>query len=168
MEHYKTGMFSLLALLHANPWEEQTLQLYTMGDVLCDLPTGNGISFTDGPCNNIIFANDSSLRPGAELKGIGRFPDPQTAVRIPTWQRYVEALMLTSLRREENCGWYGEYLYMRDCGDAGKLGPGFREFHRGLRPGQHRAAWAEAAEDLGPRIRRPRPRPSVVISSIWS
>ena len=39
-----------------------TIQLYTVEDVLWELPIlGRGVDFTDGPDGNVIFANDSSL-----------------------------------------------------------------------------------------------------------
>lgn len=122
-----------------------TLQLYTNEDVLWELPVGRGLAFTDGPSSNIIFANDASLRVAAPLQGWGRFPTLKTPVRIPTWQRYVEALILNILTSEQLAsslpsfsflGWKGELSYLLGEGHRHKLGhPAFTQMRKaGFRP----------------------------------
>jgi hypothetical protein len=108
-----------------------TVKLYTMEDKLWELPVfGQGINFTDGPSNNIISANDTSLAVGTTFQGRGRFPDSVSGVRIPTLHRYVEALILLALRELKafsTCAWVSELVYVVHLVDMDRLGhPAFR------------------------------------------
>jgi hypothetical protein len=102
-----------------------------MEDKLWELPVfGQGINFTDGPSNNIISANDTSLAVGTTFQGRGRFPDSVSGVRIPTLHRYVEALILLALRELKafsTCAWVSELVYVVHLVDMDRLGhPAFR------------------------------------------
>ena len=69
-----------------------------MEDVLWEISAeGRGVEFSDGMNNSIIFTNDPCLRMGGPLQGWGRFPASCAGVKLPTWQRYVEALILLTL-----------------------------------------------------------------------
>lgn len=149
-----------------------TLELYTTEDVLWELPVGKGVDFTDGPSNNIIFANDPTLRAGTPLGGWGRFPSSKTPVRIPTWHRYVEALILNAMTSKQlTCsfsfeGWTGELLYALEKGDRDKLGhPAFTQMFNSWfrRSATSKEATIAAQEILSRRIHRIRPRPSLKI-----
>ena len=114
--------------------EDNTIQLFMMEDVLWELPIiGRGIDFVDGADRNVIFANDVSLRIGSELEGHGRFPDSISGVRVPTWQRYVEALILLTLSSDGPdglCGYlHKELSYMASYGDPHRFcHPAFTRF----------------------------------------
>jgi hypothetical protein len=113
---------------------DNILKLYTIEDKLWTLPVHEqGVNFTDGASNNIIFANDASLVAGTELQGIGRFPDSISGVRIPTLHRYVEALILLALRCEleafSTCAWVSELAYVSDLVNLDRLGhSAFKKF----------------------------------------
>lgn len=144
---------------------DNTIQLFMMEDVLWELPViGKGIDFVDGPDQNVIFANDINLRIGSELEGSGRFPDTISGVRVPTWQRYVEALILLALSSRTDNGMCSylvkELAYIIQYGDLQRLcHPAFTRFVLGIRHHTRpfRAVIAEALENLGPRLHIPRP-----------
>lgn len=145
---------------------DNTLQLFAMEDVLWELPTCKGLGFIDGQFNNIISASDPCLRWGSELQGWGRFPDPHTDVRIPTWQRYFEALILNSLSCRRRRGWESEYSseldLVQDRGGPHHLcHPDFEMFFPDTprEPGPYKHVWAKAMEILGPRLLGTRPPP---------
>lgn len=148
-------------------WTEKdnTIQLFMMEDVLWELPIiDRGVDFVDGADRNVIFANDVSLRIGSELEGSGRFPDSISGVRVPTWQRYVEALILLALSSEGPDGLCSyllkELSYMARYGDPHRFcHPAFTRFllDRRRPPTTLGAVIAEALEVLGPRLHNPRP-----------
>lgn len=162
-------------------WQEQwvgdkddTLQVFAMEDVLWELPAGKGLGFTDGPSNNIMLASDPSLRRGSELDGWGRFADADTVVRIPTWQRYVEALILNSLSCQRQLGWRGgwasELALVRDRGGPHHLcHPDFKMFFpdKLQKPRPYRDVLAEAMKILGPRLLETRPPPPPLCDEHW-
>jgi hypothetical protein len=135
-----------------------------MEDILWELPImERGIDFVDGPDRNIIFANDASLCMGSELERCGRFPDSISGVRVPTWQRYIEAVILLALSSEMSkysmSGWLHELTYMTSYGDPHRLcHPAFTRFLLAMirAPTTFRAVLAEALEVLGPRLHNPR------------
>ena len=140
------------------------LQLFTIEDVLWELPIiERGVNYVDGVDGNVIFANDISQPIGSELKGFGRFPDSISGVRVPTWPRYIEALILLtlgSLKCNEPCsGWFKELGYMAAHGDPHRLGhPAFTRFFLDMfrSKSPFKAVVAEALEVLGPRLHIPR------------
>lgn len=134
------------------------LSLYTMEDKLWELPGfEQGVDFTDGASNNIIFANDPSLIVGTELQGSGRFPDSIPGVRIPTLQRYVEALILLALREPKafsTCAWVSELVYVVHLVKLDRLGhSAFRQFCDRVLKGSDglKIMIQQAQEALGPR-----------------
>ncbi|RYP92070.1 hypothetical protein DL770_001800 [Monosporascus sp. CRB-9-2] len=136
-----------------------TVQLHAMEDVLWEVSAeGRGVGFSDGMDNNIIFANDPGLRMGSPLQGWGRFPASCPGVRLPTWQRYVEALILLALSSDGYACtfWYGELCHVAEVENPDRLGhPTFTKFLKGLsvRPqSTFRAEIAEARESLGSRL----------------
>ena len=145
--------------------EDNTLQVFMIEDVLWELPIiERGIDFVDGVDRNVIFANDVSLRIGSELEGSGRYPDTISGVRVPTWERYVEALILLALSSKGPDGLCScllkELGYMARYGDPHRLcHPAFTRFLLGMirPPTTFRAVIAEALEVLGPRLHNPRP-----------
>lgn len=139
-----------------------TVHLYRMEDVLWELPIlGRGVDFTDGPRNNVIFANDASLSVGSELQGWGRFPESSPGTRIPTLHRYIEALILLMLSSERNSfsrnAWLSELTYVADLVNLDRLGhPAFKQFVTGLITMDNplRVTVAEALESLHLRLHR--------------
>jgi len=136
-----------------------TVQLHAMEDVLWEISAeGRGVEFSDGMDNNILFANDPGLRMGSPLQGWGRFPASCPGVRLPTWQRYVEALILLALSSDgyERTFWCRELYLVAKVGNPDRLGHlAFKRFLKGLfvRPqSTFRAEIAEARESLGSRL----------------
>jgi hypothetical protein len=130
-----------------------------MEDVLWEISAeGQGVGFSDGIGNNIIFANDPGLHMGGALQGWGRFPASCPGVRLPTWQRYVEALILLALSSDGYASTfrYRELYLAAGVGNPDQLGhPAFTKFLKGLfvRPQSTvRAEIAEARESLGSRL----------------
>ncbi|RFU30488.1 hypothetical protein B7463_g5867, partial [Scytalidium lignicola] len=125
--------FHLGAGMHTLNQECGIVKLYTMEDRLWELPVrGRGVSFTDGPTNSVIFANDSSLAVGTPTQGIGRFPNSASEVRIPTLHRFVEAMALLTLQCEPNshstASWISELAYVANLVDQNRLShPAFKE-----------------------------------------
>ena len=137
------------------------MKLYTIEDKLWELPVSDqGVNFTDGANNNIIFANDASLTIGTELQGTGRFLDSISGVRVPTLHHYVEALILLALRYKSDsfstCAWVSELVYLVHLVKLDRLGhPAFRQFcDRVLKGGAGFTNMIQQAQEaLGPRIR---------------
>ena len=137
------------------------LKLYTIEDKLWELPVSDqGVNFTDGANNNIIFANDASLTIGTELQGTGRLLDSISGVRVPTLHHYVEALILLALRYKSDsfstCAWVSELVYLVHLVKLDRLGhPAFRQFcDRVLKGGAGFTNMIQQAQEaLGPRIR---------------
>lgn len=130
-----------------------------MEDVLWEISAeGRGVGFSDGMDNNIIFANDPGLRTGRLLQGWGRFPASCPGVRLPTWQRYVEALILLALSSDgyARTFWYRELYLAAEVGNPDRLGhAAFTKFLKGLfvcPQSTFRAEIAEARESLGSRL----------------
>ena len=91
------------------------------------------VKFKDSACKNIIFANDASIIAGIELQGIGLFPDSISGVRIPTLQRYVEALILLALRCGPDafltCSWILEPVHVVQLVKLDRMGHlAFRQY----------------------------------------
>jgi len=135
------------------------VQFHAMEDVLWEISAeGRGVEFSDGIDNNIIFANDPGLRVGGPLQGWGRFPTSCPGVRVPTWQRYVEALILLTLSSDgyARTFWYGELCLTARVGNPDRLGhPAFTKFLKGLffRPQTtFKAEIAEARKSLDSRL----------------
>ncbi len=127
-----------------------------MEDVLWEISAERrGVEFSDGIDNNIIFANDPGLRMGGPLQGWGRFPTSCPGVRLPTWQRYVEALILLTLSSDDYARtfWYCELCLTARIGNPDRLGhPAFTKFLKSLFVSPQttfRAEIAEARMSLG-------------------
>lgn len=136
-----------------------TVQLYAVEDVLWELPA-KGLR-VDGMGNNIIFVNDPGLRVASPLQVFGPSSAYSQGIRLPTWQRYVEALILLALSSSSDGYayrfWFRELLQVADLGDPDQLGhPAFTKFVKGLTLGPQTTVGAEIAEarkSLGSRLR---------------
>ena len=146
--------------------DRNTVQLHAVEDVLWEVSVeGRGVGFSDGIDNNIIFAHDPGLREGSPTQGWGRFPASCPGVRLPTWQRYVEALILLSFSSDDYASsfWNSELYFATKVGSPDQLGhPAFTRYLKFLkRPfygskGRLQAEIAKTKEALGPRLRPPR------------
>jgi hypothetical protein len=130
-----------------------------MEDKLWELPiVGKGVNFTDGASNNVISANDTSLPVGTTFRGVGRFPDSVSGIRIPTLHRYVEALILLALRHPNTfstSAWVSELSYVLDLVDMDRLGHlALRQFCAWVHKGgcDFKTMVRQAREVLGSRI----------------
>lgn len=151
LDHGETGVF-------VGPnWN--TIQLHATEDVLWEVSAeGRGVTFSDGMDGNIIFANDPGLRMGSSLEECCHFLASCEGVRLPTWQRYVEALILLMLSSDgyAHTFWCRELYYAVEFGNPDRLGhPAFTRFLKGLfsRPqSSYKTEIAVAMESLGSRL----------------
>ncbi|KAI9793916.1 MAG: hypothetical protein M1816_007168 [Peltula sp. TS41687] len=95
---------------HLNEEEELssqlTVQLHRQEDRLWELQKGfdgKGPYLTNGPSQDLILASDASLPLCAErpYRGEGRFPDSLAPVRIPTPHRFLESMILLSVKERD-------------------------------------------------------------------
>lgn len=103
-----------------------------MEDVLWEVSIeGRGVDFSDGIDNNVIFANNPGLSKAGSYQGWSRFPPTYTDVRLPTWQRYTEALvpLTRSTTEYERYYWQNELNYIEELGNPDRLRhPAFRDY----------------------------------------
>ncbi|KAH8699363.1 hypothetical protein GQ44DRAFT_718204 [Phaeosphaeriaceae sp. PMI808] len=134
-----------------------TVQLHAGEDVLWEVPTeGRGVAFSNGV--DIIFANDPAVPLGTSPEEWGRFPASCPGVRLPTLQRYIEALVLLFLSSDGHL-----YSYWSDVlGAVTEVSipdrfshPAFTKLLKGLYGGSDRPSRlyiAEARESLRSRL----------------
>lgn len=145
--------------------EDNTLQVFMMKDVLWELLIiEREIDFVDDVDRNVMFANDVNLRIEFELKKSGRYSDTISSVRVPTWERYVEALILLALSSKDSDGLCScllkELEYMARYDDPHRLcHSAFTRFLLSMiRPQTtFRAIISEALKVLDSRLHNPRP-----------